>query len=248
MDVKDRLIIAREAAGFDSARSAAFAHGWNDSTYRAHENGQNGISVKMATKYAAAFNVSLEWLLNGGESPIVRDYGHSTTGQVIELHPAREPVVRPASNISAPFVIPQAGRTMMPVYGNAAGSLSWEQEDEGKFVFNGEPMAWVPVPPQLSEVRDPYGVYVVGSSMEPRYFQGDCLYVNPIKPPKNGDFVVVQMHPDEDGKAPVAFVKRLVKTTSTQVFLEQYHPEPKVFPIPRDSVRTIHKVVGMGEI
>lgn len=66
----DRLQAAREAFGFSSARSAAQAFGWKESTYGAHENGQNGFNPETARKYARAFNVSAAWLLTGeGRGP-----------------------------------------------------------------------------------------------------------------------------------------------------------------------------------
>lgn len=61
----ERLKSARTAAGFLSAREAALRHGWNVSTYTAHENGQNGITTKAAGKYATAFKTTPEWLLLG---------------------------------------------------------------------------------------------------------------------------------------------------------------------------------------
>lgn len=63
--MSDRLRIARENAGFNSARSAALAIGVNPSTYGAHENGQNNFKPKDAEFYAAAFKVSAAWLLTG---------------------------------------------------------------------------------------------------------------------------------------------------------------------------------------
>lgn len=63
--MSDRLRLARENAGFNSARSAALAIGVNPSTYGAHENGQNNFKTKDAEFYAAAFKVSAAWLLTG---------------------------------------------------------------------------------------------------------------------------------------------------------------------------------------
>lgn len=71
-EMADRLLIARKAAGFTSARAAALEHGWVISTYNAHENGQNGFKPEDAEKYASAYRVSAGWLLTGeGEGPRV---------------------------------------------------------------------------------------------------------------------------------------------------------------------------------
>jgi phage repressor protein C with HTH and peptisase S24 domain len=60
-----RLIAAREAAGFKSARAAALRHHWTPSTYASHENGQTALPAKSASQYARAFKVSAAWLLTG---------------------------------------------------------------------------------------------------------------------------------------------------------------------------------------
>ena len=60
----DRLQIARETAGHTSARQAALSLNWSYTTYAGHENGSRGFD-REAQRYAAAFGVSLEWLLTG---------------------------------------------------------------------------------------------------------------------------------------------------------------------------------------
>ncbi|WP_420959328.1 helix-turn-helix domain-containing protein [Brucella sp. IR073] len=63
----ERLIQAREAAGFKSAHEAAQHFGWGYSTYASHENGQRGIRLDAARKYARAYRVDVAWLLAGNE-------------------------------------------------------------------------------------------------------------------------------------------------------------------------------------
>lgn len=63
-DIADRLIEAREAAGYKTAKDATEAFGFNYPTYAGHENGSRGIG-RSAARYAAAYKVSLEWLLTG---------------------------------------------------------------------------------------------------------------------------------------------------------------------------------------
>lgn len=59
----DRLRNARKAAGYGSATKAAEALGIKDSTYRAHENGQNEFSAEDAELYARRFGVTAGYLL-----------------------------------------------------------------------------------------------------------------------------------------------------------------------------------------
>ena len=60
-----RLKEARVKAGYRTATAAIDACGWASSTYRAHENGQNGFKVDDAKHYGEAYGVNPSWLLLG---------------------------------------------------------------------------------------------------------------------------------------------------------------------------------------
>lgn len=60
-----RLKQARRKAGYKTATAAIEQFGWSNSTYRAHENGQNNYKIKDAKLYADAYRVSASWLLVG---------------------------------------------------------------------------------------------------------------------------------------------------------------------------------------
>lgn len=67
-----RIRWARERAGITAARAAAERFGWNENTYKSHEQGirgKNGIKPRVLEKYARAFNVSPEWLAFGRGGP-----------------------------------------------------------------------------------------------------------------------------------------------------------------------------------
>lgn len=61
----DILRAARIAKGFKSAKAAADAFGWDETTYRAHEGhrGTKGLPKEPAAKYARAFGIPVDQLL-----------------------------------------------------------------------------------------------------------------------------------------------------------------------------------------
>lgn len=61
----ERLAHARSQAGYSKATDAARAFGWNENTYRSHENGTRDISKAAAQKYGKAYKVDPSWLLFG---------------------------------------------------------------------------------------------------------------------------------------------------------------------------------------
>ncbi|HEV2557280.1 MAG TPA: S24 family peptidase [Microvirga sp.] len=65
----ERLQEARKRAGFDNPTDAARAFGWNEVTYRSHENGTRGLKPPIAERYGRAFKINPGWLLTGHGDP-----------------------------------------------------------------------------------------------------------------------------------------------------------------------------------
>ena len=118
---------------------------------------------------------------------------------------------------------------------------------DGWSMWNGDTIDTVPTPSGLAGAPGAYAVYAVGSSMEPRYYEGELIFIHPGKPVTAGSFVLVQIRPDHEGDTPKAVVKRLIKRTATKTVLEQFNPAKK-FDIRNDDIVSIHRVVGSGEL
>ena len=128
----------------------------------------------------------------------------------------------------------------VPVYDTVVGGAG------GGFHMNGEVVDRVRRPPGLADVKGAFGLYVSGDSMEPRYFSGELVYINPGKPAAVGDFVIVEMRA-ADGDAGDAFIKRLVRRTATTVTVHQYNPEGAV-TYDTAAVKRIWRIVPLGEL
>lgn len=142
-----------------------------------------------------------------------------------------QPNARMASGVSME-------RFKVPAYGHAIGG------PDGRFVLNGNKIADVLAPANLMGVRDAYAVYVVGESMEPRYFAGEAVFINPHIPVRRGDFVVAQIAASDEEKH--AYVKRFIKLNSTELVLEQFNPA-QMLTFPADRVVSVHRIVASGE-
>jgi len=134
---------------------------------------------------------------------------------------------------------PMAG-DKIPVLGAGQGG------PDGLFPWNGEIVDYVSRPPHLAGATQGYAVYVVGSSMEPRYYAGELVHIHPGKPVTNGAFVLVQVKPESEGEAPRAFMKRLVRRTANKVIFEQFNP-PKEIDIKVSDIVSMHRIVGSAE-
>jgi phage repressor protein C with HTH and peptisase S24 domain len=215
-----RLRLAREHAGFARASDAARAMGLEEPTYLGHENGSRGLS-RAAARYARFFGVSLDWLIDGR--------GEFTPAGGAELPPPRNGELGGPARFGA----------RIPAYGQAVGGR------DGEFILNGNRIVDILAPPSLQGVPDAYAVYVVGDSMEPRYFAGEAVFVNPRLPVRRGDFVVAQIAVD-DGEPPHAYVKRFVARDARTLRLEQFNPKKTLaFPVAR--VISVHRIIMGGD-
>ncbi len=131
------------------------------------------------------------------------------------------------------------GAAWIPVYGHAVGGK------DGEFVLSGNQVSEVLAPPNLSHVPDAYAVYVVGDSMEPRYFAGETVFVNPRLPISRGSFVVAQISKGQEAE-PRVYVKRFVSQDAKRLRLEQYNPK-KILEFSMSTVVAIHRIVMSSE-
>lgn len=151
----------------------------------------------------------------------------------------------PPSTIPAPgLAAPGAGELPrdVPVRGIAACS-----NGEGAFQIEaGHVVDWVRRPPALAGVREAYGLYVCGDSMEPRWFHGELILVHPGRPVRPGDHVVVVMR-DGPSETPYAYCKRLVRRHGGMVTVEQYNPRA-TRDLPEEKVIALHRVLSNNDL
>lgn len=132
------------------------------------------------------------------------------------------------------------GGGWIPVYGQAVGG----KDDE--VVLNGNEVFQVLAPPILSHVPNAYAVYVVGDSMEPRYFAGEAVFVNPRLPIVRGSFVVAQISKGQQAEHPRAYIKRFLSQDAKRLRLEQFNPK-KIFEFSMSTVVAVHRIVLSGD-
>ena len=164
--------------------------------------------------------------------------------------------VRPADLLpehDVKWPIPAASRDM------AGSALSFEERDyrsgprdlpilgfvkagkEGLFIDQGERQGVTVRPEALRDVRTAYAVRVHDTSMSPAFEPGYVLHVDPTRPVRPGDNIVIQT---VDGQA---FIKRLVRRTERVIICEQFNPrEPMEFKPMK--VKAIHMVVGCAMV
>lgn len=199
-----------------------FARQLGKTTRGAVGNWERGLGIKRDNLAAIAetFSVSFEWLASG-------------RGQMDLKAP--EP-----TNAYIGDRLPVEVNTI-PLYGHAVGG------QDGEFVLNGNQLDHITAPPSLSALKGAYAVTVAGESMEPRYEDGETVYVDPTKRVVKGNYVVAQIRYDDHGGAPLAYIKKFVRRTDHELVLEQFNP-PKQLVFPGKSVVSVHYIVMGGRV
>ena len=232
----DRLKWARRQAGYASAAAFARAAGIPEVTYRAHEkglqgSGGRGLSERAARDYAGRLGIDWAWLMTGAGEP--RGRGETETAP---LPPERE-VKAAALEVPGPASFPRD----VPVRGIAVGG------DEGHFAFNGEVVDYARRPPGISGAKNVFAIYVRGSSMAPRFEEGELLFVHPDRPPLPGCDVLLELKADE-GEAGQCFVKRLVRRGPSKLTLAQFNPPRDDIEVPLAQVRGLFRILTPSEL
>jgi len=131
----------------------------------------------------------------------------------------------------------------IPILGVSVGG----SEGDFQMNFGSEPADFAKRPPALHRAGKVFALYVQGTSMSRWREPGQLVYLDPVRPARPGDRVVVECHPERDGEGHPAYLKELVGRTATRLRLKQYNPET-VVEIPLSRVLHIHRVMEWEEL
>lgn len=176
-------------------------------------------------------------LSTGSPQPIIANGGNLTVLPKSQMS-------RQTSALPAPFVgdMPRD----VPVLGVAAGA-TMDDLDSDTFSLNGEVVDYARRPAGILNARDAFCIWVVGSSMEPRFKPGALLYLSPSRPASNGDDVVVELLPKDPHEPKLCILKELIGRSRGHLVLTQHSPKREV-RVPANRVVAIYKVLDLKEL
>jgi len=148
-EFSERLKRARLESGFETATAAASAHGFVVSTYLGYENGDREPGKASARRIAAAFRISLEWLLTGrgemrGRQTSIPITGCVGAGALVDFDRERDEL----ANLDA---------VLMPRDGEIAGLVVVGDSMRPRFL-PGEVVLYDPRPVMPAALIDSYAV------------------------------------------------------------------------------------------
>ncbi|HEY2891808.1 MAG TPA: S24 family peptidase [Dongiaceae bacterium] len=217
-----RLKMLRESAGL-SMRAVSEALGWTLTRYQHYEDRyrRNFLPMEFVNQLADLF------ASRGVPRADVLDLAGVPREPGGEPAPQGQDPIRPPNS---PPVLPRD----LPVMGTVRGGAG------GVYINEGEAKEFIVRPPSLTSVSNAFALYVHGESMEPRYYAGEILYVNPNRPLTKGCFVAVEMI---DGEA---LIKQFVRSSDDLLVLAQFNPLKEI-RLPIAGVKSVYRITGSGE-
>jgi transcriptional regulator with XRE-family HTH domain len=129
-------------------------------------------------------------------------------------------------------------RARLPIVGLPAPG------DKERIIIDGSSRGEILAPPQLENVPGAKAVYVRGRSMEPRYYQGEVVYLDPSRPPNPGDFVMVTVK-EPNYPADIGYIRQYLGEDLVHLHLGTLNPKRNHL-ISRQNLIGMATIVGSG--
>ncbi|GAB2176938.1 hypothetical protein DLREEDagr8_24960 [Dongia sp. agr-C8] len=214
----------REQAGL-TMRAVSEALGWSLTRYQHYEDRykRRFLPFELARDLEAIF------VPHGVESGAVLGLAGIESGQPVNQRRETAPARAAAT---------QAQRDL-PVMGTVTMSAT-RGDGDGFLFIQGEAKEFVERPANLKGVFNALALYMDGDVMEPRYYAGELLYVNPNRPLTKNCFVAVEL---ADGQG---LIRQFLRRNEDEVVLRQFNPA-KDLHLKAGNVRRIVRITGAAE-
>jgi len=219
-------------AEFGNLTEFARSIGWRPGTV-IQQFHRGSLSKELAVIVAKRLRIPAERLLPGGGNSMPQ----RTTAVALTNPPLRDEVVH--AGITMPALSAMAKD--VPVYGTAHGGQG------GDFEMNGQLIDYARRPPGILGSKTVFCVYVQGESMVPWRRPGDLVYLNPDRPARPGDYVVVELQGKRGEPAP-ALLKLLISQTAKHLILAQHNPPKEDIKVERSHVKRVIRVIDWMEL
>lgn len=94
--------------------------------------------------------------------------------------------------------------------------------------------------PSLALVEDAYALTVPNDFMAPRYLAGEVIYMNPVPPPRAGDFVLARR---KDNRSMIAQIESVDEAGVTLILLNPDNAQREHI-VAREDLEVLHRIVG----
>ncbi|WP_119304017.1 XRE family transcriptional regulator [Dongia deserti] len=222
-EVARRLKELREQAGL-TMRSVSDALGWSLTRYQHYEDRYK----RKYLPFELARALEDMFVRQGVQAGAVLQLAGLEGSQTIPPR-AGAAVVRPVSlNASA-------GQRDLPV------QSAFREGSDGFWFIEGDAKEFVERPANLRGVANAFALYADGDSMQPRYFAGELLFVNPNRPITPNCFVAIEM---ADGRGQI---RQFLRRTHDSIFVRRFNPDQEQ-KLSAPQVKRLYRITGSAEL
>lgn len=170
---------------------------------------KHSVSARNIPKLAAALEASQDEIL-----AVIASSIKELQGRQVEPNAVFEPKTKVLAPVPAelPRDIQELGVTE-----------GGDGADQSSFELNGEVADLVRRPPGLMHRKDVFALRVMNVSMYPKFEDRERIFVERRKP-AIGDYVVVELHPNDDNSPSRSYIKKLIAADSAKITVEQFNP------------------------
>ena len=223
-EVARRLKELREQAGL-TMRAVSDALGWSLTRYQHYEDRYK----RKYLPYELARALEDMFVRQGVQAGAVLQLAGLEGGQSAPQR-AGATVARPVSLNAA-----SAGQRDLPVHS------AFREGSDGFWFIDGDAKEFVERPANLRGVANAFALYADGETMQPRYFAGELLFVNPNRPITPNCFVAVEMM---DGRGQI---RQFLRRTHDGIFLRRLNPDHEQ-RLPAAEVKRMYRITGSAAL
>lgn len=108
------------------------------------------------------------------------------------------------------------------------------------FRMGARSVAQIAAVPSLALVEDAYALTVPNDFMLPRYLAGEIVYMNPVPPPRAGDFALARR---KDSRSMIGQIESVDEAGVTLILLNPGNSQ-REHSVAREDLEVLHRIVG----
>jgi phage repressor protein C with HTH and peptisase S24 domain len=224
-EVARRLKELREQAGL-TMRAVSDALGWSLTRYQHYEDRYK----RKYLPFELARALEDMFVRQGVQPGAVLQLAGLEGSQSAPARTGAAAVARPVSLNAA-----AAGQRDLPVHS------AFREGADGFWFIEGDAKEFVERPANLRGVANAFALYAEGESMQPRYFAGELLFVNPNRPITPNCFVAIEL---TDGRG---LVRQFLRRTHDGIFVRRLNPDQEQ-RLPAREVKRLYRITGSAEL
>ncbi len=193
-------------------------------------------------RLAEILEVNEKWMRTGEGPKLIADMPIYTSPQDQLFDPTGTREHHVSENTAPQFSANYSAETRnLPVY----HIQDVDKHKQSFFIEMGNISNYISRPAYLAHNNAAFAIYIQNNQMEPRFEMGELIVIDPNRPPRTYEYVVVEYCPPLE--RPQHLVRRYLGTSKDKLILQQFSPAEEQH-IPEKDVRSVLRIIPQNEL